>query len=142
MANMLLLDVEKQELREVELNDLEGYYKEIDCRCIDIKEVYVINRETKKRMLVDVIYDDEFKMSEKPKMPAVLYVTNKNTIETFLMGNVLFATHNKEGEMISLSNEQKEFIKSCMEDIPFETIDEVNNLRVKMRCKMFIVSLW
>lgn len=142
MANMLLLDVEKQELREVDLNNLEGYYKEIDCRCIDIKEVYVINRETKKKICVDVIYGDEFKLSEKPKMPAVLYVTNKNTIETFLMGNVLFATHNKEGEMISLSNEQKEFIKSCMEDIPFEAIDEVTNLRIKMRCKMFIVSLW
>lgn len=142
MANMLLLDVEKQELREVDLSNLDDYYREIDCRCIDIKEVYIINRKINKKMCIDVIYDDEFLLSQKPKMPAVLYITNKNTIETFLMGNVLFAYHDKKGEMISLSDEQKEFINSCIEDIPFEVQDDVNNITVKMRCKMFIVSLW
>lgn len=141
MANMLLLDVEKQELREVECNSLEDYYKEIDCRCIDIKEVFVINRNTKKSMYIDVIYDDEFLLTNNRKIPSVLYITERNSLETFLLGNVLFARHNKNGEMESLSDEQLEFIKSCVEDIPFEVIDEITNIRIKMSCKMFIVSL-
>lgn len=141
MANMLLLDVEKQELREVECNGLEDYYKEIDCRCTDIKEVFVINRNTKKSMYIDVIYDKEFLLTNNRKIPSVLYVTEKNSIETFLLGNVIFARHNKNGEIESLSDEQLEFIKSCVEDIPFEVIDEITNIRIKMNCKMFIVSL-
>lgn len=141
MANMLLLDVEKQELREVDCNSLEDYYKEIDCRCIDIKEVFVINRNTKKSMYIDVIYDDEFLLTNNRKIPSVLYVTEKNGLDTFLLGNVLFARHNKDGEIESLSDEQMEFIKSCMENIPFEVIDEITNIRIKMNCKMFIVSL-
>lgn len=141
MANMLLLDVEKQELREVECNSLDDYYKEIDCRCIDIKEVFVINRNTKKSMYIDVIYDDEFLLTNNRKIPSVLYVTEKNGLETFLLGNVIFARHNKDGEIESLSDEQMEFIKSCMENIPFEVIDEITNIRIKMNCKMFIVSL-
>ena len=141
MANMLLLDVEKQELREVECNSLDDYYKEIDCRCIDIKEVFVINRKLKKSMYIDVIYDDEFLLTNNRKIPSVLYVTERNSLETFLLGNVLFARHNKDGEIESLSDEQLEFIKSCVEDIPFEVIDEITNIRIKMNCKMFIVSL-
>lgn len=141
MANMLLLDVEKQELREVDCNSLDDYYKEIDCRCIDIKEVFVINRNTKKGMYIDVMYDDEFLLTNNRKIPSVLYVTERNSLETFLLGNVIFARHNKEGEIESLSDEQIEFIKSCIEDIPFEVIDEITNIRIKMNCKMFIVSL-
>lgn len=141
MANMLLLDVEKQELREVECNSLDDYYKEIDCKCIDIKEVFVINRNTKKSMYIDVIYDDEFLLTNNRKIPSVLYVTERNSLETFLLGNVLFARHNKDGEIESLTDEQMEFIKSCMENIPFEVIDEITNIRIKMNCKMFIVSL-
>ena len=141
MANMLLLDVEKQELREVECNSLDDYYKEIDCRCIDIKEVFVINRKLKKSMYIDVIYDDEFLLTNNRKIPSVLYVTERNSLETFLLGNVIFARHNKDGEIESLSDEQLEFIKSCVEDIPFEVIDEITNIRIKMNCKMFIVSL-
>lgn len=141
MANMLLLDVEKQELREVECNGLEDYYKEIDCRCTDIKEVFIINRNTKKSMYIDVIYDKEFLLTNNRKIPSVLYVTERNDIETFLLGNVIFARHNKNGEIESLSDEQLEFIKSCVEDIPFEVIDEITNIRIKMNCKMFIVSL-
>ena len=141
MANMLLLDVEKQELREVDCNSLEDYYKEIDCRCTDIKEVFVINRNTKKSMYIDVIYDKEFPLTNNRKIPSVLYVTERNSIEIFLLGNVIFARHNKNGEIESLTDEQLEFIKSCVEDIPFEVIDEITNIRIKMNCKMFIVSL-
>lgn len=75
------------------------------------------------------------------KIPSVLYVTQKQTLETFLLGNVLFAIHNKDGEIENLSDEQLDFIKSCIEDIPFEVIDEITNIRIKMNCKMFIVSL-
>lgn len=138
---MLLLDVEKQELREVECNSLDDYYKEIDCRCIDIKEVFVVNCRTKKSMYIDVIYDDEFLLTNNRKIPSVLYITERNDLETFLLGNVIFARHNKDGEIESLSVEQLEFIKSCMENIPFEVIDEITNIRIKMNCKMFIVSL-
>lgn len=141
MANMLLLDVEKQELREVECNNLEDCCKEIDCTHIDIKEVYVINRDTKKSMYVDVIYDYEFPLTNNRKIPSVLYVTQKQTLETFLLGNVIFAVHNKNDDMVDLSDEQMEFIKSCVEDIPFEVIDEIANLRIKMNCKMFITYL-
>ena len=141
MANMLLLDVEKQELREVECNSLDDYYKEIDCRCIDVKEVFVVNCRTKKSMYVDVIYDEEFPLTNNTKIPSVLYITEKNDLETFLLGNVIFARHNKDGEIESLSDEQMDFIKSCVEDIPFEVIDEITNIRIKMNCKMFIVSL-
>lgn len=141
MANMLLLDVEKQELREVECNSLDDYYKEIDCKCVDIKEVFVVNCRTKKSMYIDVIYDDEFLLTNNRKIPSVLYITERNDLETFLLGNVIFARHNKKGEIESLTDEQLEFIKSCMIEVPFEVIDEIANIRIKMNCKMFVVSL-
>ena len=92
-------------------------------------------------MYVDVIYDYEFPLTNNRKIPSVLYVTQKQTLETFLLGNVIFAVHNKNGDIVGLSDEQMEFIKSCVEDIPFEVIDEVANLRIKMNCKMFITYL-
>lgn len=141
MANMLLLDVEKQELREVECNSLDDYYKEIDCKCVDIKEVFVVNCRTKKSMYIDVIYDEEFPLTNNRKIPSVLYITERNDLETFLLGNVIFARHNKDGEIESLTDEQLEFIKSCMMEVPFEVIDEIANIRIKMNCKMFVVSL-
>ena len=91
--------------------------------------------------LLSVIYDDEFLLTNNRKIPSVLYVTEKNGLETFLLGNVIFARHNKDCEIESLSDEQMDFIKSCVEDIPFEVIDEITNIRIKMNCKMFIVSL-
>ena len=140
MAKLLLLDVEEQQIKEVECNDLQDYYKYIDCRCIDIKEVFIINREKKSGIWVDVIFDKELDLESKEKIPSALLLQDKK-FEPYLFGNLIFARHNNEGEILDLTDFQMKFCKSCIEQIPFEIINEQTNLDITMHCKMCIISL-
>ena len=140
MAKLLLLDVEEQQVKEVECNDLQDYYKYIDCQCIDIKSVFIINREKKSGIWIDVIFNAELDLESKEKIPSVLLLQNKK-FEPYLFGNILFARHNNKSEILDLTKFQLDFCKSCIEQIPFEIINEQTNLDITMHCKMCIVSL-
>ena len=144
MAKSLLLDVEKQELREVECSNFGNYYKYLDCKCIDIKEVFIINREKKSGIWIDVIFDNEFNnetlLKEKEKVPSALLLKDKK-FEPHLFGNLIFTKHNDKGEFIDLTEFQLDFCKSCIEQIPFEIINEQTKLDITMHCKMCIISL-
>ena len=58
---MLLLDVENREVKVVEANGLDDYYKFIGCRCIDIVRRWIGD------VVVEIVIDDEGAIVDKPK---------------------------------------------------------------------------
>ena len=77
---LLLLDVENNELKTVEANGLDDYYKYLNCRTIDIVHRKINGVEC------EVICDDEALLTENPKVSAV-DITGK----PMLFGNLLIA---------------------------------------------------
>ena len=62
---MLLLDVKNRDVKMVEANDLEDYYRLICCRAIDI-----VSR-TIGDVRVEIVLDDEGAIIDKPKVSAI-----------------------------------------------------------------------
>ena len=62
---MLLLDVFENELKVVDANGLEDYYKFIRCDCIDIVRRKIGDVE------VEIVCDDEGLLIDKPKVSAI-----------------------------------------------------------------------
>ena len=133
MAKMLLLDVEKQELREVNANNLEDYYKLLNCRCIDIVNRPIISLNDKIEHF-DIICDDEGLLKENNLVSAVDFRNRKIA----LVGNLLICDFDREGNEKSLSKEQIEFIKDAVVQVPFES--QGDDLIVKTNIK--VLSLW
>lgn len=135
MANMLLLDVEKQELREVDCNKLEDYYREINCRCIDIREVSLINPKKKVSLDFDMIFDDEFLLKSGKQIPSVLRL-NQNNI--YLLGNVIICKHDRYGNTVGLSDDEKKYIEESLMYVPFDVVDE--DLTITTHLKVLLVK--
>lgn len=74
---------------------LEGMYKIIGCRCVDVREVEIDGT------VFDVWFDDEFLLSGEPQIPSLLL-----PYETVICGTVLFAKSNEDGETIGLNNDE------------------------------------
>ena len=78
---LLLLDVENNELKTVEANGLDDYYKYLNCRVVDIVHRKINDVEC------EIICDDEGLLTENPKVSAV-DITGK----PMLFGNLLIAS--------------------------------------------------
>lgn len=74
---------------------LEEYYRLLDCRCIDIREVAINGK------YFDLIVDDEGLL--KDRLIPTFYVEEDDTA---LFGNILFAHCNDEGETIGLEDSE------------------------------------
>lgn len=135
MAKMLLLDVEKQELREVEANNLEDYYNLLNCRTIDIVNRPIISLNDKIEHF-DIICDDEGLLKEHNLVSAFDFRHR----QIGLVGNLLISKFNKQGDEISLSDTDLEFVKNAIVQIPFEALDEENGLTIRTKIK--VLSLW
>lgn len=81
-------------LQECICGDLDDYYREIGCDTIDI----VVRRIGGE--LYDIICDDEGLLKEDPKVSAI-----SADCRPMLVGNLIFAKHNNQGETTSLSND-------------------------------------
>ena len=91
---MLLLDVEKRDVKMVEANGLDDYYKLIGCRYIDIIHRRIGDVE------VEIVLDDEGLLVENPK-PSAISVDGT----PWLFGNLLIASGRvtDDGELTELT---------------------------------------
>ena len=106
---MLLLDVEKRDVKMVEANTLADYYKLIGCRCIDIIHRRIRDVE------VEIVLDDEGLFVENPK-PSAISVDGT----PMLFGNLLIASGRvtDDGELTELDqHEVDEIMTWCVATI-------------------------
>ena len=91
---MLLLDVEKRDVKMVEANGLDDYYRLIGCRCIDIIHRRIGDVE------VEIVIDDEGLLVENPKVSAISVDGTP-----MLFGNLLIASGRvtDDGELTELT---------------------------------------
>ena len=91
---MLLLDVKNRDVKMVEANDLDDYYRLIGCRTIDI-----VSR-TIGDVKVEIILDDEGAIIDKPKVSAIDIDGTP-----MLFGNLLVASGRvtEDGELTELT---------------------------------------
>lgn len=113
MAKMLLLDVQKQEVREVEANSFYDYCKLLNCDMIDItnREVYNFKRQEKRTF--DIICDDVGLL----KLNTIPSAVGKEDRKVKLVGNLLICNMDEEGVEQSLSEEEIDFLKESIQKV-------------------------
>lgn len=101
----VLIDVEKEMVGPVEIpNDLDAFYKVLNCGCIDI----VTRRFGDSKKAYDIVCDDEGLLKEPQKISAVDSAGNAQ-----LVGNIFITgTADAEGNLTSLSTEDFNYILS------------------------------
>ena len=98
---MLLVDVRNNEVKVVEANGLDDYYKHIGCDCIDIVRRKIAD------LKVNVICDDNGALVDHPKVSAVNLAG-----KPCLCGNLLIAGGKViDGELTELTEKEIRHIK-------------------------------
>ena len=77
------------------MDRLYEYYRMLNCRCIDIREVFINDKP------FDLIVDDEGLLVENP-VPT-FYLEDEDSA---IAGNILFAHCDEEGETVGLDDEE------------------------------------
>lgn len=104
---MLLLDVINNEVKVVEANGLEDYYKYIGCDLIDIVRRKIGD------LTVEIVCDDEGTFCEHPKVSAI-----DITGQPCLVGNLLIASERViDGNLTELTEEEIEYIKQFIIEV-------------------------
>ena len=103
MSKLLLIDKNSLYPEVVECNDLRDYYKYLDCTCFDITRRKVGDK------WFDIFCDDEGLL--KDNYIATAYTSDH---EPALVGNLIFANHNEQGETTSLSDDDIMLIRDNM----------------------------
>lgn len=101
MAKCLVLDVNKNETRIAECNELDDFYRELDAEPFDI-----VTKEINGRSF-DIFVDDVGLFREKPVVSAI-YKDHSPA----LVGNLIFANHDSEGNTTSLSSKDIGIIRN------------------------------
>lgn len=121
---MLLLDVQNNEVKVVEANGLEDYYKHIGCDLIDIVRRKIGD------LTVEIVCDDEGTFCEHPKVSAIDIIG-----QPCLYGNLLIASGRVtgDGNLTELTEEEIEYIKQFIIEVtttyykePFKVIWEMD----------------
>lgn len=120
---MLLLDVHNNEVKVVEANGLEDYYKYIGCSLIDIVRRKIGD------LTVEIVCDDEGLFYEHPKVSAIDIVG-----QPCLYGNLLIASGRVvDGNLTELTEKEIEYIKKFIIEVttafykePFKVIWEMD----------------
>lgn len=114
MTKMLLVDVKNKEVKPVECNGLDDYYKYIGCRCIDI-----IRRKIGTRYF-EIIVDDEGLFAEEPIVSAI--DTDFNQV---LVGNLLIAGGEvtEDGELTDITEAEIGYISGMFKALGVLLID-------------------
>ena len=120
---MLLLDVQNNDVKVVEANGLEDYYKYIGCSVIDIVRRKIGD------VTVEIVCDDEGTFAEHPKVSAIDVVG-----QPCLFGNLLIAGGKViDGNLTELTEEEVEYIKGFLIEVttsiykePFKVIWEMD----------------
>ena len=120
---MLLLDVQNNDVKVVDANGLEDYYKYIGCSVIDIVRRKIGD------VTVEIVCDDEGTFVEHPKVSAIDVVG-----QPCLFGNLLIAGGKViDGNLTELTDEEIEYIKGFLIEVttsiykePFKVIWEMD----------------
>ena len=120
---MLLLDVYNNEVKAVETNGLEDYYKLIGCEIIDIVRRKIGD------ITVEIVCDDEGTLVEHPKVSAIDIAG-----QPCLYGNLLVAGGKViDGNLTDITDEEIEYIKQYLIEVktsyykePFKVFWEMN----------------
>ena len=121
---MLMLDVEKRDVKMVEANCIDDYYELIGCRYIDIV------RRTIGDVEVEIVLDDEGALVEHPKVSAIGIDGTP-----MLYGNLLIASGRvtDDGELTELTEAEVDEIMDNVATIttsvykePYPALVEVN----------------
>ena len=110
---------------QTEKMDLDFFYKELECSCIDIP--YVSNELYKRK--IDMVIDDEGKLVGKE--PTVVILDKDDKILDVVVGNIAFCSTNDEGQSIGLNSEQIEYINSLTKAIIVDNDNEYKVLVIK-----------
>lgn len=103
MARLLMLDVSRNELRETECNDLDDFYRDLGADPFDIARRKIGGK------MYDIFVDDMGLFRENPIVSAV-----SKSAEPMLVGNLIFANHDREGNITDLSMQDIARICSSM----------------------------
>lgn len=104
---MLLIDVENNKVKVVDVDGLGDYYKYIGCRCIDI-----VNRKIGDKRF-EIICDDEGLFVENPKTSAIT-----QSGRPMLVGNLLIAGGEVfDGELTPITANDVEYIYNFIVDV-------------------------
>ena len=119
----LLLDVKNREVKTVEANGLDDYYKIIGCRTIDIISRFIGD------VRVEIVLDDEGALVRNPKVSAI-------SIDSapMLYGNLLVASGRvtEDGELTPLTEEEVNEIKDNVATITTSVYKEPYPVFVEM----------
>ena len=120
---MLLLDVEKRDVKMVEANGLDDYYRLIGCRTIDI-----VSR-TIGDVKVEIIIDDEGALVNNPKISAIDIDGTP-----MLFGNLLVASGRvtEDGELTELTRVEIDEIMDNVATITTSVYKEPYQVFVEM----------
>ena len=104
---MLLIDVENNKVKVVDVDGLGDYYKHIGCRCIDIVNPKIGNKR------FEIICDDEGLFVENPKTSAIT-----QSGRPMLVGNLLIASGTViDGELTPITANDVEYIYNFIVDV-------------------------
>ena len=120
---MLFLDVKNREVKTVEANTLDDYYKIIGCRCVDIIHRRIGDVE------VEIVLDDEGAIIENPKVSAISIDGTP-----ILFGNLLVASGRvtDDGELTELTEAEVDEIKDNVATITTSVYKEPYPVFVEM----------
>ena len=120
---MLLLDVKNRDVKMVEANDLEDYYRLIGCRTIDI-----VSR-TIGDVRVEIVIDDEGALVDNPKVSAIDIDGTP-----MLFGNLLVASGRvtEDGELTELTKGEVDEIMDNIATITTSVYKEPYPVLVEM----------
>ena len=120
---MLLLDVEKRDVKMVEANGLDDYYRLIGCRTIDIVSRTICD------VKVEIIIDDEGALVNNPKISAIDIDGTP-----MLFGNLLVASGRvtEDGELTELTRVEIDEIMDNVATITTSVYKEPYQVFVEM----------
>ena len=119
----LLLDVKNREVKMVEANELDDYYRLIGCRTIDIVSRSIGD------VRVEIVLDDEGALVDKPKVSAIDIDGTP-----MLFGNLLVASGRvtEDGELTELTQEEVDEIMDNIATITTSVYKEPYPVFVEM----------
>lgn len=111
IVKAVLIDVDAEEAKTVEFeHSLQNIYSLLHCDCIDIVSRAIGHGRSSKRF--DIICDDEGTFKISPKISAI-----DNLGRPMLVGNLLVTNHDAEGNTVSLTDDECEFVLAHVEKL-------------------------
>lgn len=99
---MILIDVEKGNVQVVEIREHEDFHRFLNCTAIAITQKKCAG------MRLPIVYDDEFLFREE-LLPSAI---SKSTQEPVLLGNILIAGGEEEGDIFGVNEVQGRMLAS------------------------------